>query len=362
MSDTRKRPKTKDALLKAFADLGVQKIEPPKVIKNPTGILSLDIALKGGLPEGRMLLWYGQTGSGKSTSLYLIFREQLRRGNPCLLIDAERSFTAEYAKLLGFTDEMLDLLTVLVVETAEQAWDAIIMALGHYKVIGIDTLAKLTPSTELEASVSKIHMGLQPKINAQATRIWGNELADSGSTVIFLNQQRSNLTQYGSPNLNPGGKAIEFESAITLYQMTQKSTYKDGRPETLVFRYRFEKNKVNIGVDPKLEHELHIACSPDAYEVDYPYELFTAAKEYGVLKDKTGAPWQKNVAFFEGTNLGNGEAQIIEWLSNPSEVRDQIEAAVFAAVQGTPDQAVREGRGDTPVRDDQSDDPAGDIE
>lgn len=110
----------------------MQKIEPPKVIKNPTGILSLDIALKGGLPEGRMLLWYGQTGSGKSTSLYLIFREQLRRGNPCLLIDAERSFTAEYAKLLGFTDEMLDLLTVLVVETAEQAWDAIIMALGHY--------------------------------------------------------------------------------------------------------------------------------------------------------------------------------------------------------------------------------------
>lgn len=333
MADERAHPKGRDSLLKMFEKMKVQVETVDPVQFNPTGILSLDIALHGGLPRGRMVLWYGNKGTGKSTTLMLIARELIRQGQRVLWFDFERSLEKRYADLLGLDLSMMD---VVKPTTLEQYWDLQMMALDSkaYDMIVTDTLAKASPSTELAASAGKQHMGLGPRVNSQALRMWGGALEASNTTCIILNQERTSLSTYGSPNVNPGGKALEHESSLTLYMGSQgKPVWENGMTKELIFRYTILKSKVFPPPQPYEYFELRVGTSPEAYEISYGYELFMGAKVYGLMQDKDGGRWQKLVAFYDGEKLGNGEAQLMEWFDTPSPLRDKIEAEIIARIQ-----------------------------
>lgn len=333
MADERQRPKGRDGLLKALGKMKV-KVEAIEAVSfNPTGILSLDIALHGGLPRGRMILWYGNKGTGKSTTAMLVARELLRRGEGVLWMDFERTLERKYAALLGLNIDEMD---VVKPDTLEQGWNIMLMALESkaYSLIVWDTLAMASASTELAAGAEKQHMGLQPRINSQAIRMWASALEASGATVLMLNQERTNLSAYGAPNTNPGGKAIEHAASVTLYMGSRgKSTYKDNRALNLIFRYTILKTKVFREPEPYYYNELQVDCSEDQYEVNYAYELFMGAKVFGLLTGKDGKPWTVNNAFYGDVNLGNGQAQVRAWFDVPSETRDLIEREVIQRIE-----------------------------
>lgn len=326
--DGRDHPKDRAGLLRAFEKMGntIEKVEPVRF--HPTGILSLDMAFHGGLPIGRMVLWYGFTGTGKSTTAYLIIRNYTRMGDRCLLIDTERSFDETYANRIGID---LSLVDVLKPDTLEQMWDMMIMALDSkaYSLIVLDTLAKLSPSTELVASVSKEHMGLGPRINSKSTRMWARSLELSGSTVLILNQERTNLSTYGAPNTNPGGKAVEHDAAVALYMTTRGKTEHDGQ---IIFRYQIRRTKVFQQPPPYDNFELHLIEDDEHLDVDSSYELFFAARNLGIFEDADGGPWVNRVAFFEGEKIANGEANIIKFFDEPSDIRTRIEARVIEEI------------------------------
>lgn len=340
MADERAHPKGRDNLLKALGKMKVKIESVEEVSFNPTGILSLDIALHGGLPRGRMILWYGNKGTGKSTTAMLVSRELVNRGEHVLWLDYERTLDRKYAELLGLD---IDLLDVVKPNTLEEGWNVMLMALesGAYSLIVWDTLAMASASTELAAGAEKQHMGLQPRINSQAIRMWASALEKSGTTVLMLNQERTNLSAYGAPNTNPGGKAIEHAASVTLYMGSRgKSSYVNNVAQNLIFRYTILKTKVFREPEPYFYNELQVDCSADHFEVNYAYELFMGAKVFGLLRGKDGQPWSVNNAFYGEENLGNGQAQVRKWFETPSELRDQIEAEVIQRIQNGTQAAV----------------------
>lgn len=320
----RAHPKNRASFLKALGDMKASTSTVEPTLFTSTGILSLDINLHGGLPQGRMVLWYGFTSTGKSTTAYLLAREQVRMGHHVLLIDAEDTFDGLYAMRLSIDPESID---VLKPSSLEQMWDMVIMALeaGIYSLIIIDSLAALSPETEQAASVSKQHMGLQPRINSQATRMWTSALRNSQTTVLMLNQERTNLSAYGAPNTNPGGKAIEHNAASVLYMGSKgKGTWVEGHPETIIFRYTVLRTKVFPPPIPYDYFELHLVADAVHYDIDTSYEMFKGAQAFGLLKDKDGNPWSKLVAFYNGENIGNGEKQILTFFDVESATRSAI--------------------------------------
>jgi hypothetical protein len=270
----------------------------------------------------------------------LIARHTMDKGRNVLWIDAERTFERRYAALLGI-DVDSPLLSVIKTYTLEQTIDAIIMALETkaFALIVVDTWAKLVPTTEAAASLSKDQMGVAPRVNSRATRVWGKALDESGSTLVVLNQERVDLGVYGAPSTSTGGKALmKHEPSIIIFskKKTGDNLYDNGLPTRLVFRYTLKKSKV-FPFAPMVSladyHQLHVRCSPDAYEIDFPHELYTAARSLGLLVDKLGEPWKKLVAFFEGEALGNGEKQVEAFFRDKSPLRDRIEAAIYLKMQ-----------------------------
>lgn len=337
----RTHPASYTALMKAMTEIGMEHVAHiPPVTRNPTGILSIDIPFHGGLPEGRMILVYGQKGAGKTTMWLMVARELMRRGQPILWIDAERTVEREYCELLGLDldqtdDEGNPLFTLVKPETAEQAIDAITMTLeyGRHRLIVLDTLAQLVPATEAAASVSKDQMGVAPRLYSRAMRVWTPFLDRSKATLVILNQERLDLGAYGAPRISGGGKAIsEHGPSIICFMGRNDNRYADGRPAELVFRYDIKKSKVFEFMPHSSQedyHQIHIACSPGRYELNWGYELLVAALNYGLLEDKNGGTWSKNVAYFAGNPLGNGRKQVEEFFQTKSDLRDQIEAEII---------------------------------
>lgn len=334
-----------DVLFAQFGKMGITNVERIEYVeKIPTGILSFDMVTQGGLPRGREVYHFGEEGSGKTTLWMLISRELMRRGMHILWVDAERTFERGYAELLGIDLEAVDskgksLFRLIKTATAEQAVDGMIMALelGSFDLIVVDTLAALVPTVEANSSVSKAGMGDASRLYSRATRVWGKALDESGTVLTILNQERLDLGAYGAPKTSPGGKAItKHGPSLSFHSGRNANEYGPDAPTKLVFKYTIRKSKVStfaMQFSTKLYHELHIRCGA-VYEVDYPHELYHAAKGLGLLKSKEGEPWTKNVAFFDGEKLANGDDAVQAFFDIESPLRDRIEQAVHAAMQG----------------------------
>ena len=181
-----------------------------------TGSISLDRALGGGVPKGRVIEIYGPESSGKTTLALHIIAEAQKTGGTAAFIDAEHALDPEYAKKIGVnTEELL----ISQPDNGEQALEIVetLTRSGGIDVIVIDSVAALTPKAEIEGMMGDSHMGLQARLMSQALRKLTSIISKTGTTVIFLNQLRMKIgIMFGNPETTTGGNALKFYSSVRM--------------------------------------------------------------------------------------------------------------------------------------------------
>jgi recombination protein RecA len=210
----------------------------------PTGSLSLDIALGGGLPKGRIIEIYGPEASGKTTLALHVIAEAQKVGGSVAFVDAEHALDPEYAKRIGVKVE--DLL-LSQPDTGEQALEITetLVRSNALDVIVVDSVAALTPRAEIEGDMGDSHMGLQARLMSQALRKLTGSISRSKTVVIFINQLRMKIgVMFGNPETTSGGNALKYYSSVRL-DVRRVQQIKDGE-EAIGGHHRVKvvKNKV----------------------------------------------------------------------------------------------------------------------
>ena len=211
----------------------------------PTGALSLDLALGiGGVPRGRIIEIFGPESSGKTTLVYHILAEAQKLGGVCAFIDAEHAMDPLYAQRIGVD---IDELLVSQPDYGEQALEIVDMLIrsGAVDVIAVDSVAALTPRAELEGQMGDQTVGVQARMMSQAMRKLTGGLNRTQTLCVFTNQIREKVgVMFGSPETQPGGRALKFYSSQRL-DIRRIETLKDGT-EAVGNRVRVKvvKNKV----------------------------------------------------------------------------------------------------------------------
>lgn len=285
----------------------------------PTGCLTLDIALGiGGLPKGRIIEIYGPESSGKTTvSLHVIAQVQ-KMGGTAAFIDAEQALDPVYAKNLGID---LDELYISQPDSGEQALDILeyLVRSNAVDLIVVDSVAALTPKSELEGDMGESHMGVQARLMSQALRkivAIGNK---SNTCIIFINQLRDKIgVMFGSPETTTGGKALKFYSSVRL-DVRRVDQVKDG--SDIVgnkTRVKVVKNKV---APPFKTAEFEIIFGKG---ISNSGCVLDAAVERNII-EKSGSWFSYN-----GEKIAQGREKAKAWLEDHPDVMDSIQATVKA--------------------------------
>ncbi len=301
------------ALMRLGADATV------KVAAIPTGSLALDLALGiGGVPQGRIVEIFGPESSGKTTLVNHIIAESQARGGVCAFIDTEHSLDPVYARAIGVdTDELL----VSQPDYGEQALQIAdrLIASGAIDVVAIDSVAALTPKAELDGQIGDQTVGLQARLMSQALRKLAGNLNRTNTVCVFTNQIREKIgVQFGSPETQPGGRALKFYASQRL-DIRRIETLKEGT-EAVGNRVRVKvvKNKV---ASPFRQAEFDIE-----YGVGISRE--GGLLDFGVEQDLV----QKSGSFFSygETRLGQGRNNAKQFLVENPEIAAEIESKVRA--------------------------------
>ena len=268
-----------------------------------TGSLGLDLALGvGGLPRGRIVEIYGPESSGKTTLTLHIIAEMQKIGGTCAFIDAEHALDVSYAQHLGVK---LDDLLLSQPDTGEQALeitDALVRS-GSVDLVVIDSVAALTPRSEIEGDMGEALPGLQARLMSQALRKLTGSIKKTKTLVIFINQIRMKIgVSYGNPETTTGGNALKFYSTVRV-DIRRKTNLKKGEEiygaETVV---KVVKNKV---APPFKKASFDILYGEG---ISREGELLDLGVELEVV-GKSGA-WYS----YEGTRIGQGKDKAREWL------------------------------------------------
>jgi recombination protein RecA len=202
-----------DQITKQFGDGSIMKLGEAKKVDVellPSGSLSLDIALGGGYPKGRILEIYGPESSGKTTLTLHAIAEMQKQGGTAAFIDAEHALDPAYAKRLGVdTDNLL----VSQPDNGEQALEIVetLVRSNAVDLIVVDSVAALVPQAEIDGDMGDSHMGLQARLMSQALRKLTGIINKSKATVIFINQIRMKIgVMFGNPETTTGGNALKF--------------------------------------------------------------------------------------------------------------------------------------------------------
>ncbi len=210
----------------------------------PSGSLSLDIALGGGIPRGRIIEIYGPESSGKTTLAIHVAAEAQKTGGVAAIVDAEHAFDPEYAKKLGIK---LDELLISQPDTGEQALEIVetLVRSNAVDVVVIDSVAALVPRAEIEGEMGDAMMGVHARLMSQALRKLTGAISKSKTTVIFINQIRMKIgVMFGNPETTTGGNALKFYASVRL-DIRRKEQLKEG--DTVVGSHvtvKVVKNKV----------------------------------------------------------------------------------------------------------------------
>ncbi len=300
--------------------LGEKVIEPIEAIS--TGSIGLDIALGiGGVPKGRIIEIYGPESSGKTTLALQITAEAQKKGGICAFIDAEHALDVKYAQNLGVdTDNLL----VSQPDYGEQALDIVesIARSGAVDLIVVDSVAALTPKSEIDGDMGDTHVGLQARLMSQALRKLTGILHKMNTTVIFINQIRMKIGMmgYGSPETTTGGNALKFYASVRI-DVRRIATLKQA-DESIGNRVKAKvvKNKV---APPFKTAEFDVmfgeGISKEGELVDYGVKLD--------IIDKSGA-WFS----YKDKKLGQGREKVKALLKEDEELAKEIEEELKKAM------------------------------
>ena len=217
----------------------------PGIESTSTGSLGLDIALGiGGLPKGRIIEIYGPESSGKTTLTLHCVAEEQKKGGVCAFVDAEHALDPLYARKLGVN---LEELLISQPDTGEQALEITdtLVRSGAVSMVVVDSVAALTPKSELEGDMGDAQVGAQARLMSQAMRKLTGSISKSNCMVIFINQIRMKIgVMFGSPETTTGGNALKFYSSVRL-DIRRIGALKD-RDEVVgnATRVKVVKNKV----------------------------------------------------------------------------------------------------------------------
>lgn len=309
----------------ALIRLGDKPVE--KIDAISTGSLGLDIALGiGGIPKGRIIEIYGPESSGKTTLALQVVAECQKKGGICAFIDAEHALDVTYAKRLGVDAENL---LVSQPDFGEQALEILetLTRSGGVDLIIIDSVAALTPKSEIEGDMGDQHVGLQARLMSQALRKVTGVIHKMNTTVIFINQIRMKIgvMGYGSPETTTGGNALKFYASVRI-DVRRIATLKQGE-QNIGNRVKAKvvKNKV---APPFRGAEFDImfgeGISKEGELIDYGVKLD--------IVDKSGA-WFS----YEDKKLGQGKENAKVFLRENPEVAQEIEEKIKASISVTDD-------------------------
>ncbi|MCS5700626.1 recombinase RecA [Cyanobium sp. FGCU-52] len=278
-----------------------------------TGALTLDLALGGGYPKGRVVEVYGPESSGKTTLTLHAIAEVQKRGGVAAFVDAEHALDPVYAASLGVDIENL---LVSQPDTGEMALEIVdqLVRSAAVDIVVIDSVAALTPRAEIEGEMGDLAVGSQARLMSQAMRKITGNIGKSGCTVIFLNQLRQKIgVTYGNPETTTGGNALKFYASVRL-DIRRIQTLKRGTEEYGIrAKVKVAKNKV---APPFRIAEFDILFGRGISTLGCLLDL---AEETGVVTRK-GA-WYS----YEGDNIGQGRDNTITWLEQNPDQAEVIE-------------------------------------
>ncbi len=299
--------------------LGDEKVEDIEVI--PTGSIGLDVALGiGGFPRGRVIEIYGPESSGKTTLAIHAIAEAQKLGGVAAFIDAEHAFDRFYAEKLGVdTDNLL----ISQPDNGEQALeitDSLIRS-GAIDIIVIDSVAALTPKSEIEGEMGDSKMGLHARLMSQALRKLTGTINKTGTTCIFINQLREKIgVMFGNPETTTGGNALKFYASVRIdirrsTQIKDVDSVKGNRVKIKVV-----KNKV---APPFRTAELDVIYGEGFSKVG---ELVDLGVEFNILK-KSGS-WFS----YGETKLGQGREAVKQLMKDNPELAEEVEMKIKDAI------------------------------
>ena len=295
-----------------------QKVE---VETTSTGSISLDLALGGGIPKGRIVEVYGPESSGKTTLTLHTVAEVQKIGGTAAFVDAEHALDPQYAKRIGVD---LDSLLISQPDTGEQALEIVetLVRSNAVDILVVDSVAALVPQAEIEGDMGDAHVGLQARLMSQALRKLTGIIHRSNCTVIFINQIRMKIgVMFGNPETTSGGNALKFYSSVRM-DIRRIGQIKDG--DSVIgnrTRVKVVKNKI---APPFRIAEFDIMYNQG---ISYPGDVLDLAVNHEIV-GKAGSWYEYN-----DNKIGQGREAAKQYLvDNPKDL-EKIDKAVREAAQ-----------------------------
>ena len=287
-----------------------------------SGSLGLDLALGvGGYPRGRVIEIYGPESSGKTTLALHAMAEAQKAGGIAAFIDAEHAFDRFYAEKLGVD---IDNLIISQPDYGEQALEITdnLISSGAIDIIVIDSVAALTPKSEIEGEMGDSKMGLHARLMSQALRKLTGTISKTNCTVIFINQLREKIgVMFGNPEVTTGGNALKFYASVRL-DIRRRTQIKDG--DNVIgnrTKVKVVKNKV---APPFKIAEFDIMYGEGISKVG---EILDLGVEYGIVK-KSGS-WFS----YDETKLGQGRDAVKGLIQDNPELAEELETKIKEAIK-----------------------------
>ena len=283
----------------------------------PTGSINLDLALGiGGYPRGRVVEIYGPESSGKTTLTIHAIAEVQKQGGVAAFIDAEHAFDSSYASALGVD---VDNLYISQPDNGEQALEIAdhLISSGAVDLVVVDSVAALTPKSEIEGEMGDSKMGLHARLMSQALRKLTATISKTNCTVIFINQIRMKIgVMFGNPETTTGGNALKFYSSVRL-DIRRIGAIKNG--EDIIgnrTRVKVVKNKVAPPFR-KVEFDIMFGAG-----ISRSGEVLDKAVDLDIVK-KAGS-WFS----YGDTKLGQGRDAVKQMIADNPELSEEIETKI----------------------------------
>jgi recombination protein RecA len=309
-----------------FGEGSIMKLKDVRVVNVdvvPTGAISLDLALGvNGIPRGRIIEVFGPESSGKSTLALHVCAQAQKQGGVAAFIDAEHALDPDYARRIGVN---VDDLLISQPDSGEQALQIVetLVRSGEVDVIVVDSVAALTPKSEIEGEMGEFQIGLQARLMSQALRKLSGIVSKTKTIIIFLNQTRMKVgVMFGNPETTPGGLALKFYASVRI-DLRRTAQIKHGE-EIIGNRVKAKIVKNKVAAPFKIA-EFDIYYNEG---ISYLNDLLNTGLNRGILK-KSGS-W----ILYEDRKLGQGIDSAKQFLKENPKLVQEIREKIIKQSQG----------------------------